>query len=192
MKLFIAALSGLALLQTCEGAIRTARAVNVYVLDSGNSLICLHAMQRARLILREAGVDLRFRPGSPRPGETPAPVVVRIVPEAPTDQIAPTLAKAYPYEGSRIDIYYNRVLRHSADHTTARLAYVMVHEITHILQGIARHSSQGIMKAAWDEDDEYAIACNKLRFAEEDLTLLRLGLEERARKDEQLKLSAGR
>jgi len=33
------------------------------------------------------------------------------------------------------------------------LAHVLVHEVTHILQGIPRHSESGVMKAQWDSND---------------------------------------
>ena len=33
------------------------------------------------------------------------------------------------------------------------LAHVLVHEITHVLEGVDRHTGQGVMKARWTEDD---------------------------------------
>ena len=33
------------------------------------------------------------------------------------------------------------------------LAHLLVHETTHVLQGINRHSDYGVMKGQWDERD---------------------------------------
>ena len=57
------------------------------------------------------------------------------------------------------------------------LSYVMAHEITHILQGVARHSSTGIMKANWDRTDYFNMGANHLGFTKEDIHLIYLGLD---------------
>ena len=59
------------------------------------------------------------------------------------------------------------------------LAYVLVHEITHILQGITRHSATGIMKAHWNADDYFAMRKNALTFTADDEELLDAGLDRR-------------
>jgi hypothetical protein len=63
-------------------------------------------------------------------------------------------------------------LRDSAG--TAR--YVLVQEITHVLQGIKRHSDEGIVKAHWDAYDYYRMQSKDLDFTQTDLNLIRLGL----------------
>jgi hypothetical protein len=63
------------------------------------------------------------------------------------------------------------------------LAYVLVHEITHIVEGIDRHSDSGIMKAKWDDADNYEISRMKLRFAEDDVILIQAGLEKRTQQE---------
>ena len=50
-------------------------------------------------------------------------------------------------------IFYDRVRKIKPNKIPAVLAHVMVHEVTHILQGICRHSASGVMKAQWDEED---------------------------------------
>jgi hypothetical protein len=60
------------------------------------------------------------------------------------------------------------------------LGYVLVHEITHILEGISRHSESGLMKAHWDKADFFYMRGNALRFAQEDIKLIYLGLEGRS------------
>ena len=59
------------------------------------------------------------------------------------------------------------------------LAHVMVHEITHILQGISRHSDSGIMKANWSGEEFQRMRFKALPFTEEDVVLIRRGLEAR-------------
>jgi len=64
--------------------------------------------------------------------------------------------------------------------TTNLLAHVLVHEITHILQGTCRHSDTGIMKARWTHQDYMEMGQKPLSFTEEDLQLIRTGLAKRA------------
>jgi hypothetical protein len=63
---------------------------------------------------------------------------------------------------------------------TLLLAYVMVHEVTHILQGITRRSKRGILKAHWDRDDSFEIGLGCLRFAEADVELIYSGPDAQA------------
>jgi hypothetical protein len=49
---------------------------------------------------------------------------------------------------------------------------VLVHEITHILQGVDRHSESGIMKAQWTIDDYRAMASKPLSFTPLDVKLI--------------------
>ena len=57
------------------------------------------------------------------------------------------------------------------------LAHVLAHEITHILQGIKRHSKTGVMKAKWSYEDIRKMTWKPLPFAEEDIRLIHLGME---------------
>lgn len=56
------------------------------------------------------------------------------------------------------------------------LAHVLVHEITHILEGIDRHSESGVMKAQWTVEDYRAMADKPLPFAAIDVDLIQRGL----------------
>ena len=75
---------------------------------------------------------------------------------------------------------YARVKRLQPASAQRLLAYVLVHEITHILEGISRHSKSGIMKAYWDVGDSYRMRRDALAFEEEDVELIHLGLYARA------------
>ena len=57
----------------------------------------------------------------------------------------------------------------------------LVHEITHVLQGIDRHSDSGVMKALWTAQDYFQMRVEALPFAPEDVELIHLGLASRPR-----------
>ena len=63
--------------------------------------------------------------------------------------------------------------------TVMILAHVMVHEIAHVLEGIDRHSKEGVMKSQWTLDDFKKMAYKPLPFYPEDVLLIRQGVAER-------------
>jgi hypothetical protein len=97
----------------------------------------------------------------------------------PTNQLPGSLAYALPYEGSHIVVFYDRVQQSDSNLVTRLLAYTLAHEITHILEGITRHSKRGIMKAHWDAEDRFQIGLGHLDFAPEDIDLIYRGLHAR-------------
>jgi hypothetical protein len=67
-----------------------------------------------------------------------------------TESSHSALARAYPYEGVHIVIDLDAVRRTAPTNCAATLlAHVITHEVAHVLQGIARHSSEGMMKRKW-------------------------------------------
>lgn len=59
------------------------------------------------------------------------------------------------------------------------LAYVMAHEIAHVLQGVYHHSDSGLMKAHWKGSDAKLMMQPKsLRFTELDADLILSGLKQ--------------
>jgi hypothetical protein len=99
------------------------------------------------------------------------------VTHTPVNLHSDALAYTRPYEGIHIQILWNRIETTSSP--TKLLAHVMVHEITHILEGIDRHSAEGVMKARWVAADFEAMAFKTLRFAPEDVVIIRAGLKAR-------------
>jgi hypothetical protein len=92
------------------------------------------------------------------------------------------LAYALPYEGTHIEVFYDRISKNwELAMVPAVLGHVLVHEITHILEGFSRHSAYGVMKAHWDERDYFLMKRKPLAFAPEDLDLIYRGLTARAR-----------
>jgi hypothetical protein len=60
------------------------------------------------------------------------------------------------------------------------LAHVLVHEITHILQGFIGHSDTGIMKATWDEYDYMRMEREAMSLTDNDVRLIYLGIARRS------------
>jgi hypothetical protein len=93
------------------------------------------------------------------------------------------LAVARPYEGTHIEVAYDRI-QAAAPRSLQRvlLAHVLVHEVTHMLQSISRHSETGVMKARWDEADYVAMLSETLPFTAADVELIHVGLQKRVSK----------
>ena len=87
------------------------------------------------------------------------------------------LAFCQPAVRDDIRVLYDRVQAMvSPAHEPQLLAYVLAHEIVHILEGTGRHSATGIMKAQWTPDDYSDIASGRLTFASEDVELVHGGV----------------
>jgi hypothetical protein len=81
--------------------------------------------------------------------------------------------------GTEITIYKDRLQRFLADHgSVAGVAagYVLAHELAHVMQGVARHSESGILKANWSREDCQAMVFHKLAFTQLDVELIHRGL----------------
>ena len=162
---------------------RAERNVTIYVSNDVNTWGALYqAQERAAKMFAEAGVRIEWRTGRPgaRPGREPL-IVVSLTENTPANFLPNALALAKVYEGVHITVFWDRVERMSRfAPPTFVLAHVLVHEITHILQGIDRHSESGVMKARWTPEDYYAMAIKPLPFTPEDVELIQLGLARRA------------
>ena len=128
-----------------------------------------------------AGVQIVWRNGTPSAdviaGERS--IVVRFVLHTPDTDHPGALAFALPYEGTHLRIFYDRVQLENPRATQAVLAHVLVHEITHLLQRIERHSECGIMKAHWTAEDYSEMTFRPLAFTPDDIALIHAGLNVR-------------
>jgi hypothetical protein len=94
--------------------------------------------------------------------------------------------------GTQIVVFYDRV-----DAAVERrivpvlLGHVLAHEITHILQGVARHSAEGVMKAHWAAEDYREMTFRPLTFTDLDIQLIHQGFERLARRTENEPAAAG-
>jgi hypothetical protein len=122
------------------------------------------------------GVNWRELSSCPAGGDA---LKISLSDHTPEHQLPGALAYALPYEGSHIVVFYDRVRKSDPNRVTWSLAYVLVHEVTHILEGITRHSKCGIMKARWDREDHFEIGLGRLEFAPEDVDLIHRGLAAR-------------
>ncbi|MGC2660148.1 MAG: hypothetical protein WA324_19490 [Bryobacteraceae bacterium] len=110
-------------------------------------------------------------------------ILVSISSSTPATLEPGAFAYASPYEGRHIKIFYDRIDNlFEGSMLEIVLAHVLVHEITHILEGVKRHSEQGIMKAKWDSRDYFQMQERPLGFASEDVQLIYLGLAARQKR----------
>jgi hypothetical protein len=155
--------------------------VVVYMTSDGPTTTS-QAKSLATSMFAAAGVRVAWRNGEP---EAPAPGVVtltiRLV-RSPRQCYTPdALACAYPYaRADRAIVVFEEQLRVDAGSTATPqyilLAHVLVHEMTHVLEGVDRHSEAGIMKARYTKRDKYAMMSGPLPFDPLDVKLIHAGL----------------
>jgi hypothetical protein len=177
----------------------SARADEVTVYVQGLSVVPAPMLNRARSLANQmfASVDVKidWRIGQQHLSETrrERAIMVEIVTDTPRELKSGALAFALPYEGVHIKIFYDRVQAATDPELTPNvLAHVMVHEITHILQGTCRHSDTGVMKARWAHADYMEMGQKPLSFTDEDVQLIKAGLAARASAGELVATGPGR
>jgi len=160
-------------------------------LQLGNSRIpenvVLAAQAEATRLFEAEGIRLDWR--APRPAELQRGervIGIEFVPFAPAaydiGEKENALAEARPYDPGpvNISVFSDRLSRFllafGATHGGKALGHVLAHEITHVLEGVARHSETGLMKARWNWRDYRVMTGMGLPFAEEDRALLQLQL----------------
>ncbi len=136
------------------------------------------AQSEASKLLARAAVHVAWIHGSAC--QSGAAIQVHLTVQTPGNLLPRALAFCQPAARDDIRVLYDRVQSTvSPAHEPHLLAYVLVHEIVHILEGEGRHSSTGIMKAQWTPEDYAAMASGKLTFASEDVELVRNGIVDR-------------
>jgi hypothetical protein len=100
--------------------------------------------------------------------------------ETPLNRFPEALAYARVGDATRrIEVYYDRVEQLVERRMVpAVLGHVLAHEITHVIEGLNRHSDEGVMKAHWSTKDYQNMELKPLTFASEDIALIqsRLGV----------------
>ncbi len=153
--------------------------VTVCMDQFASNTISYLAQGEASKIFSEVGVNIAWRSG--RACQADDAIHIHLSDRTPPTLKPGALAYARPYQGTYIEVFYDRVTETVCAVTLPHLlAHVLVHEITHILQGVARHSETGIMKAHWSADEYREMGSHHLPFAPEDVELIRLGLRNRA------------
>jgi hypothetical protein len=163
-------------------------------LGAGNRFIVMRAETTATEMFAGIGVNLEWhhneRDCQARPE---GPILVRLSTDTPDTKLPGALAYALPYKppnavprtaahkGTHIEVFYDRIAGTLEPKLApSLLAHVLAHEVAHILQGVSRHSAEGIMKASWDEHDFLDMVWKPLAFTAEDARLIQLGTDARA------------
>ena len=120
------------------------------------------------------GVSVEWKATADGPAE---PIFIEITSEAPEALMPGVLGYSVLHTSNRITIFLSRIENMEIPATV--LAHVMVHEITHVLQGIGRHSETGVMQARWSGRDYCEMRRKPLPFAPEDLDMIYEGLAKR-------------
>jgi hypothetical protein len=150
-------------------------AVCVQHREAVNNLVMAHAQTIVTAVFAEASVRIdwlssrlcRLAAGDTIRLEIDSEVPPRFGPE--------TLAYALPYAGSgtTIHVFYARIMENHREFGADILGHVIAHEIGHVLEGIVRHSPEGLMKAHWGLSDYMRMKKQRLFFSSEDVDLMR-------------------
>jgi hypothetical protein len=157
--------------------------VTVCVSTIGNSFDD-HTAEVAQIMagrmFRTIGIDIKWHRGSEDCPKTPAGSIVVSFPQHVPQGLGPgAFASARPFEGTHLEIYFWRIPHRVASYQATFISHLYVHEITHLLEGLARHSDSGIMKARWDAADINQMMNGELRFSELDIRLIGDGIRSR-------------
>jgi hypothetical protein len=151
--------------------------------DAGVQGVTLLESQRlATAMFKRIGVDLEWRLGQSARSPSEQRLVIELLTQIPENFHRGALAFSGLYRGVDITVFYSRVhdIGVHSRFTALLLAHVLVHEITHVLQGTARHSEAGIMKARWTLADFDEMEQGPLSFTRQDVDLIHDGLAQRA------------
>ena len=160
--------------------LNAAEKVVVYV-DNPNAVnnltLSLAEGLAARMFAR-IGVSIKWRDGMP-PREDSTATVVHMVSEVPEELHRGALGYTTfsPHSGAQVFVLAGRLGQTSL--VTPLLAHVLVHEITHALEGISRHAETGVMKARWSGDDFSAMGRKTLEFTPVDVSIIHSRLAHR-------------
>jgi len=136
--------------------------------------VLIRATWMAGRMFADIGISLVWANAKPAIESSQPPIFVELATATPESLRPGALAYALPFEGSHLTVFYDRVA--SIESTGILLAHVLVHEITHLLQGVDRHSATGVMKANWNNTDYDAMRYKPLPFTAFDVQLIYSGL----------------
>ena len=173
MKLAAAVMVAVILAGNVQGKSETGRQVTVYFNDRASVPFDVQGEAKAVAwgMFASIGVTIHWRAGHPSEWEKGV-IAIEMATGTPATRLPGAMAYAMPYEGVHIVIFWDRIKDDSGCRNV--LARVMVHEITHILQGTSSHSDEGIMKAHWSP-----IEARTVRFNEGDVKLIYKGMDAR-------------
>jgi len=151
--------------------------VNVCVEHSRLDRLTLQISRRVvDNIYRRIGVDIEWRCAH---SSFEREIDIRFVKSAAKGRSPAALAFTAPSEGRTVWILLSRLHQLPEANREQVIGFLMAHEMGHLLQGVARHSARGIMKASWTAHDLYLMAKETLNFEPEDIDLIHRGLRQR-------------
>ena len=140
-----------------------------------NNFVMARAESLVSTVFAEAGMRIDWMPA--RQCRTTGDNAIRLEMDAvvPARFGPETLAYALPYaaSGTTIHVFYHRIMEGHRDLGAEVLGHVIAHEIGHVVEGIARHSPEGLMKAHWGLPDYVRMRNQRLSFSTEDVALMR-------------------
>jgi hypothetical protein len=71
----------------------------------------------------------------------------------------------------QIVVYYSRILQWRLDYAPCVVAYLLAHEIAHVVQRTGVHSERGIMQASWSRNDYADMVRGGLGFTRDNQAL---------------------
>jgi hypothetical protein len=153
------------------------------------------AQGAATRIFAGAGVRLRWRSGNPTRRQDAIEIGVNFISGVPDDVSPWAFARSFPLETKRlrIDVLVDRfqpMLRTRPLIAGPLLGHTLAHEIAHVMQGVNRHSENGILRARWDERDYQQMRAALLEFNPVEVRLIQSGMESRLRNDATRALAA--
>jgi hypothetical protein len=171
----------LAVLAPLTAAPAPSEVVPVCVSRAIDSATIAQAEIRAARLLRRAKLTIDFhREGSKYCMSHFDGVILVSFSQATAGDLMPgALGYALPYEGVHIAVFWDRLQMVKKANSATLLAYVLVHEITHILKGAVRHSDTGVMKAQWGETEYGLMNKDLLPLSSEDIRLIHQGVRGR-------------
>ena len=158
------------------------RMLTVYAVNDGGAVskgVLSRARNTATRLLAGAGVTVEWvdgeRPNDPERSFCGERLTVAFNAKAPERFQGQAMAYANVSAGSgtAIHMFMNRIANfEDRSHMPEFLGGLLAHEIAHMLQGVARHSSAGVMKAPWTGRDLESLVSGRLPFAPEDVKLI--------------------
>ena len=141
----------------------------------------LQAHSIASKMFDEIGITIRWLGEAKACRLESGPVIeIQVTKSQATRHDAGPLARAWEYEGTRIEVFYEQVRKRiGPPRLPLLLGHVLAHEIAHILQGIDIHTESGVMKAQWDQRDFDRMAWKPFSFTDRDAKLILMGLAKR-------------
>ena len=149
------------------------------------------ARETAAKMFADIGVQIEWRTNKHSIPPNGA-IVIKLTEDTLASYHPGAFAFALPYERVHIHVFYDRIRKAAPPAMVpCLLAHVLAHEITHVLEGIDRHSESGVMRAHWSSDEMWDMASKPLAFTEEDKYLIHRGLKVRVAKLAAVDYTAG-